>query len=1367
MNRDIMLKRIEKYLSIVKLDIQYDNAAGLFDINKHCENFYCGLLNLIYGYQLKNANIEKKNFDSVDLIDDISGVYFQVTSNRKSQKIKDTIDKFIKKEYYKKSKLKVLIIGDKKPDYRAKFNTYDKFEFNKSKDIIDDTNLFDIISNMSTDLINDIMLYLSKELDEKHNFVNLNIEKKYEKTNIEFFSKRFLYNADEYKKNGYFSEYKVSKIEDILIENNKIIIIGDAGTGKSEICKNLNNIINNNINKVSFYYKLLNYTGENIEELKPSLYSDIPNELVTFILDGFDEIKNEYKDIFIKKIQSFSNQYRNIKIIITTRRNFYETIDNFKPYYLVDFDENNIKEICKHYCVSFNNFNLEIRKKELNYIISNPFYADFLIRYYSIHKELPNREEIIPKLMDELFCSDVIKYRTTKDLVAVKDKIFNILKLIAFSMAMLGKNNLDIDELNKMIPNMDDRNLLNYLSIWKNENDKYGFIHNNYYEYLAAEKLLELNFDKIKEIITYDSSTFNPNWMNIIVLMINKKFDVDFVNWLLYIYPDFIFYLEKDKIDKEKRLSLFKKTFIIYENKKIWLPNNIYYNNRFASFIYCDETIDFLINKLNYNNHYTIIFNALNLIEQFDIIENNNDVKKALIKLLYCNKYNTSQKRIALNILSKNHMINDDELIDIIKYNSTIEDSYLKTAYYYYLNTNEVNMNNIFVLLDRIENSKIKYSNIWDNDDEVDLMDEHLEFNKVFLNIKKKDLLMILLEKIDKIKDIHNSSILSEEIIKNLCESIENLSIEKKEKLELFYKLYKIMDKKYLHRELKIIIEYLDKNNFRLDFFKIFLKDTNQNYYSINFLTNDECLDYFYKKYNTGDYDNDLAYKMLTSFSNPDDVNYLKLNDLYKKRKGLNFIQQRKNSGKLKNIRGKSIQDYFDSIFDKEKFMSNLYGYLSQFNLKDKSRIEKDDLKVIREEYYEDNDKYNYIADFLGRFKKKTDYILIEDIKKIDWDYFILIESYNVLIYEKEINISSEQRETIQNICLKFLSKISYRNSIKYFKNGQYTTSYMSIYLWFLRYKLNLNYPENVLLDMLSFDWGSINHQALGIDYIIDSVPEYKVKRRIIDNIKTRTMHGDVLKNHIMYCIKNDIGDLYPFFKKYLTDKKSKYYEKQEIIEYVLKYCSISFIKDNILNIVDFDTKICFIAGIYKIDKNCLTEYILKKCKYSKIENQRNIYLKYLIKSNNLWGLTKYYQLLKQKMQTLDGKNDIQNTFKSALCEVDDVNCLDIVSNIFILSFKPNFKDNKFESIYSGCKEAFIKIAFSDLKNNSYLEVINKLQYIIDNNNEINNIGFTYYIIEDIKSRYNLMTKKQYSIDDVIAKTNDLFGEKIVTGLIY
>ena len=60
MNSDIMLKKIKYYLLTVKLSIQYDNATGLFDINKHCEKFYCGLLNLIYGYQLINANIMEK-----------------------------------------------------------------------------------------------------------------------------------------------------------------------------------------------------------------------------------------------------------------------------------------------------------------------------------------------------------------------------------------------------------------------------------------------------------------------------------------------------------------------------------------------------------------------------------------------------------------------------------------------------------------------------------------------------------------------------------------------------------------------------------------------------------------------------------------------------------------------------------------------------------------------------------------------------------------------------------------------------------------------------------------------------------------------------------------------------------------------------------------------------------------------------------------------------------------------------------------------------------------------------------------------------------------------------------------------------------
>lgn len=136
-------------------------------------------------------------------------------------------------------------------------------------------------------------------------------------------------------------------------------------------------------------------------------------------------------------------------------------------------------------------------------------------------------------------------------------------------------------------------------------------------------------------------------------------------------------------------------------------------------------------------------------------------------------------------------------------------------------------------------------------------------------------------------------------------------------------------------------------------------------------------------------------------------------------------------------------------------------------------------------------------------------------------------------------------------------------------------------------------------------------------------------------------------------------------------------------------------------------------------------------------------------------------------MCCVDLKNCYQNTIKDALSQVDNINCLDIISKIYLLTYSPNFKDNKFESIYSGCKEAFIKIALSNIQQNSHLVVIKKLQDIIDENTDINNIGFTYYIIDEIKTRVCFLTKKQYNIQQVINMVNNLFINNESTGLKY
>lgn len=91
---------------------------GLTDINRYAEDFFKELLNLLYGYSLRNVNEERCNSPGIDLLDERTGVAFQVTVTKKSQKINSTLEKVIKLES-RPTSLWILIIGDKQGTYDA------------------------------------------------------------------------------------------------------------------------------------------------------------------------------------------------------------------------------------------------------------------------------------------------------------------------------------------------------------------------------------------------------------------------------------------------------------------------------------------------------------------------------------------------------------------------------------------------------------------------------------------------------------------------------------------------------------------------------------------------------------------------------------------------------------------------------------------------------------------------------------------------------------------------------------------------------------------------------------------------------------------------------------------------------------------------------------------------------------------------------------------------------------------------------------------------------------------------------------------------------------------------------------------------
>ncbi|AUY09419.1 SMEK domain-containing protein [Aeromonas sp. ASNIH2] len=130
-------QRIIKALSWLRAEVEYNNCVSLTDINHGAEDFYCGLLNLVYGYNLKNINIIEPNAAAIDLGDEIRKIAIQVTSTSTLVKTKHTVDKFIEKGLFRKfDKLLILNIV-KKTNHAVDAIGDDNYRLDTKADIFD------------------------------------------------------------------------------------------------------------------------------------------------------------------------------------------------------------------------------------------------------------------------------------------------------------------------------------------------------------------------------------------------------------------------------------------------------------------------------------------------------------------------------------------------------------------------------------------------------------------------------------------------------------------------------------------------------------------------------------------------------------------------------------------------------------------------------------------------------------------------------------------------------------------------------------------------------------------------------------------------------------------------------------------------------------------------------------------------------------------------------------------------------------------------------------------------------------------------------------------------------------------------------
>ena len=355
---------IADYLCSYKTKIEALNKNGLFDTATLYELFAAEVCKLWFGQDFINLNTTRSNYPYVDLVSKDGTIYVQVSTGQDiPSKVKTTLEKIVKSSdpvYSEIHMLYFFVLGndsiERVPEYTGK-ERIGNVDFSPEENLI---SIKDIIEKAKTNYQFQKSLY-DLLYDESESFRSA-AEKLYEMTRR---SKAIIQNDIDGLINGEYEINRSDLISKIKAEGfQNISIIGDAGAGKSALCK-----------KLVFEEELMLFTrAENINEL-----SDIDCIWNLNISSVLRYLKGRKIVFFIDALEFIADGRKsNIDLLL----HLYEVVGDYDNAYIVT----------------------SCRTSDKNAFIR-------LVSTYDIH------EYVVPELTDEEIAKTAMKYPVIKEML--------------------------------------------------------------------------------------------------------------------------------------------------------------------------------------------------------------------------------------------------------------------------------------------------------------------------------------------------------------------------------------------------------------------------------------------------------------------------------------------------------------------------------------------------------------------------------------------------------------------------------------------------------------------------------------------------------------------------------------------------------------------------------------------------------------------------------------------------------------------------------------------------------------------------------------------------------------------------------------
>jgi len=154
---------IEGRLNWLVARLKSRGAINLLDLHLHNETFYQHFLKILYGWDLDNLNLAKRNTPGLDLVDRSRKIVVQVSATASKSKINGSLRKA--QPEFAGYTFKFICIGDPNAGLsKETFRSDTQLIFSPTTDIIDCQSLLKLISSMEVPKMESVLDFLKQEL---------------------------------------------------------------------------------------------------------------------------------------------------------------------------------------------------------------------------------------------------------------------------------------------------------------------------------------------------------------------------------------------------------------------------------------------------------------------------------------------------------------------------------------------------------------------------------------------------------------------------------------------------------------------------------------------------------------------------------------------------------------------------------------------------------------------------------------------------------------------------------------------------------------------------------------------------------------------------------------------------------------------------------------------------------------------------------------------------------------------------------------------------------------------------------------------------------------------------------------------------